>query len=79
VDIDPVDSADVYKIAQAIQRRANESGTAVSVVDKLSLGRHRCAVTAGALAERGCLTFNGVRGRLLFAGDTRVERLEWLS
>ena len=54
--------------------RANQGGATVSIIDKLSVRRHRCAIVLGALAERCCLTFNRVRGRLLFAGDARVER-----
>jgi hypothetical protein len=74
VDIDPVDSANANKIAQPIQGWANESGAAIPIIDKPSFGRHWCAVIASALAECGNLAFDGVRGRLLFAGDARVER-----
>jgi hypothetical protein len=31
----------------------------------------RCAIASCPLAERGTLTFYGVRGRLLFAGNAR--------
>src|SRR5713226_3877085 len=74
MDVDPINGADGGQIAQPIQSWADQRRSAISIIDKLSLGRHRCAVAFGALAERCCLTFNRVRGRLLFAGDARVER-----
>jgi hypothetical protein len=74
MDVDPINGADGGQIAQPIQSWADQRRSAISIIDKLSLARHRCAVAFGALAERCCLTFNRVRGRLLFAGDTRVER-----
>ena len=74
VDIDPVDSANANKIAQPIQRWANERGAAIPLIHKLPLWGYGCAVIASALAECGNLAFDGVRGRLLFAGDARVER-----
>jgi hypothetical protein len=74
VNIDAIDAADGGQIPQTIHCRANECGTAISVVDKLSLKRDRCTVGLCALRKSGKLTFNGVRGRLLFAGNARVER-----
>jgi quercetin dioxygenase-like cupin family protein len=60
VDIDPVNGADGSQVTQPIQRGANQRCSAVSIIDELSLGRHRCAISLGALAERGRLTFNGL-------------------
>jgi hypothetical protein len=74
VDINPVNNADAHKISQSVKCRANERSPAIPVIDKLSFERHRCAVTVSALTERSHLTFDCMRGRLLFAGDTRVKR-----
>ena len=74
MDINAIDTADGGHIAQTIHCRANERSTAESVVDKLSLQRNRRTVRVNTLGKSGNLTFNGVRGRLLFAGNTGVER-----
>jgi hypothetical protein len=73
VDIDPVDNVNANKIAQPIQRWTNERGNTVPVIDKLSLRRDGCVISASAPAKCGNLAFDGVRGRLLFAGDAPVE------
>jgi hypothetical protein len=74
MDVNPIDCANADEIAQPIQGWANKRGATVPVIDKLSLGRHGCAVVSCALIERGNLTFYGVRGCLLIPRDTRVER-----
>jgi hypothetical protein len=74
MNIDPVDGTDVHKVAQPVQCWANEGGATVAIIDKLSLGWHWHAITASALTERSNLTFDGVRSRLLFPGDTRIKR-----
>ena len=74
--IDAVDGTRSGEITQAIQRWTNKRGSAVSVIDKLPLCQNGRAVLLAALCERGKLTFNRVRGCLLFAGNPRKSRLE---
>ncbi len=74
MNVDAVDHTGSRQITQAIQRRTNKRGSAVSVIDKLPFHRNGCAVARSALGEHSELTFNRVRGRLLFAGDARVNR-----
>lgn len=73
MDIDPVNAAYGSKIAQAIHYGADESSTTISIVEELSLFRSRCTVSLFSLIKSGDLTFDGVRGGLLLAGDPPVE------
>ena len=74
MDVDPVDGANIHKVAQPVQSWTNEGGATVPIIDKLSLGRHLHSVTPASFTERSNLTFDGVRSRLLFAGHTRIKR-----
>ena len=74
MDIDPVNTTNGGQIAKAVHSGANECSTAVSTIEKLPLHRYRRTITARSFRKSGNLTFNRMRGRLLFAGNPRVER-----
>jgi hypothetical protein len=71
VDVDPVDSSDTDQITQPIKGGTNKGRTAESIIDELSLGRHKCAVVLSALIERSNLALDCVRGCLL-SPETRA-------
>ena len=74
MDVDPVDRADIHKIAESIQCWTNEGRTGLAIIDELSLGRYWHAVSSSAPNERSNLTFDRVGSCLLFAGHTCIKR-----
>ena len=72
-DVDLVDHACGYGVAQPLQGRAQERGAAVALVDELILGGDRQAGGGDPLAQRRELAGHRVAAGLLFAGHSRVQ------
>ena len=62
-----------HGVAQPLQRRAQQAGAAVALVDVGVVGLELPAIGGDALAQRGDLAGDGVVARLLLGRDARVE------
>src|SRR4051812_14442250 len=73
MDIETIDAAGRHGIAQPLQRRAQQAGAAVALVDIGVIGLELATIGGDALAQRGDLAGDGVIARLLLGRHTRVE------